>query len=132
MDRIELGLGQPHPVLLGDFLEVDFRQVGDPDFPRRTGHAPDQILGRLEQGDDAAGRPKWRRRAAGLAELGRLALGAGVGILDARRNGAGFEQSFGKRVGVGRIGFQRDADPHAMPPPGRPKVACAPPWGAAS
>jgi hypothetical protein len=118
-DRIELALGEPHPVLLGDVFEIDFGQVVDAGSNRGGGDAADQVGRRIEQRHDAALVPQGHDGlavgAARFAELRRFFVGSRLRVLDADGNRAGGEQGLGQRVRVCGVGLKGDADPHYLP-----------------
>ena len=110
-DRIELRLRQLHPVLFGHGRDRPGGNCGE--FERGTGGSQ-QLAGvgvRLEQRDDARMLPARRRLQPRLAELRLLVRRAGIGILDGRRQRAGFQQRIAQRLGMRCVGQETDALP---------------------
>jgi hypothetical protein len=111
-DRVELALGELHPVLLFDFLDGEGRHGIEPGRGGGGGQGLGQVGVGVEEGDDAAVVPQAGRVHARLAELGFLGVGAGVGVVDADRQGAVLHQRFGEGFGARRVSLQDDGDPH--------------------
>ena len=94
-DRVELRLRQLHPVLLGDFLQRERRNVLETNRFGAGGEQLVRIGSDIEQRDDSRAFPARRGDRTGLAELRRLTVGAGVGVFNTGRERAGFEQGVG-------------------------------------
>ena len=107
-DRIELALGQLHPVLFFHLFDGEGRYRLEP-YRRRGGS---QGLGEVgvgvEQGHHAAVVPQAGRGHARFAELGFFRVGAGVRVVDTDRQRAMFHECFREGFGARGVSLQDD------------------------
>ncbi len=121
MNRIELCLGQAHPVLLGHRPAFAGGDVVETGLDAGILQCAVDIGGLVEQGDDDAAIPGgFKRLAARFAEQRLLIDAAGIGILDRGRQGAGFDQAVGQAFGQASVNFKYQFDVghvcRALPP----------------
>ena len=99
-DRIELGLGQLHPILLGDFFDGPCRHRGQTGRNARSCKQRAGVGIGLEQGHDTGTVPARRDDRTRFAELWLFVRRSGVGILYAGRERPDIEKGIAYRFGM--------------------------------